>query len=86
MNMAAVEENRKNLTLALVYRKEYENWKDSLNDQNKVWAIAELEKKYIVKQKQKEISLLEAKNKIRGPRTLRRPRPQRSSCSAKAGL
>ncbi len=65
MNMAAVEENRKNLTLALVYRKEYENWKDSLNDQNKVWAIAELEKKYIVKQKQKEISLLEAKNKIR---------------------
>ncbi|WP_309640118.1 tetratricopeptide repeat-containing sensor histidine kinase [Flavobacterium sp.] len=65
LNMAVVEENRKNLPLSLIYRKEYETWKDSLNDQNKVWAIAELEKKYIVGQKQKEISLLEAKNKIR---------------------
>ena len=65
MNMAAVEENRKNLPLALVYRKEYENWKDSLNDQNKVWAIAELEKKHAVNQKQKEIKVLEAENKVK---------------------
>ncbi|MEO8534143.1 MAG: tetratricopeptide repeat protein, partial [Flavobacterium sp.] len=35
-NMAAVEENRKNYIAALAYRKEYETWKDSLNDQNKV--------------------------------------------------
>ena len=64
-NMAAVEENRKNYTKALAYRKEMEQWKDSLNDQNKVWAIAQLEKKHAVHQKQKEITLLEAENKIK---------------------
>ncbi|KIA99332.1 histidine kinase [Flavobacterium sp. KMS] len=65
MNMAVVEENRKNFPLALIYRKEYEKWKDSLNDQNKVWAIADLEKKFAVKQKQKEVNILEAENKIK---------------------
>lgn len=65
MNMAVVEENRKNFPLALTYRKEYEAWKDSLNDQNKVWAIADLEKKFAVKQKQKEVNILEAENKVK---------------------
>ena len=64
-NMAVVEENRKNLSKALTFRKEMEQWKDSLNDQNKVWAIAQLEKKHAVQQKQKEITLLEAENKIK---------------------
>lgn len=64
-NMAVVEENRKNLTKALAYRKEFEQWKDSLSDQNKVWAVAQLEKKHAVSQKQKEITLLEAENKIK---------------------
>ena len=61
-NMAVVEENRKNFPAALKYRKEFEQWKDSVNDQNKVWAIAELEKKFAVQQKQKEVNLLEAEN------------------------
>lgn len=65
MNMAVVEENRKNFPLALTYRKEYEAWKDSLNDQNKVWAIADLEKKFAVKQKQKEVNVLAAENKAK---------------------
>jgi signal transduction histidine kinase len=65
MNMAVVEENRKNFQLALVYRKEFEQWKDSLNDQNKVWEIAEVEKKFAVKQKQKEVNILEAENKVK---------------------
>nr|WP_315244100.1 tetratricopeptide repeat-containing sensor histidine kinase [uncultured Flavobacterium sp.] len=65
MNMAVVEENRKNFPLALTYRKEYEIWKDSLNDQNKVWAIAEVEKKFAVKQKQKEVNVLAAENKAK---------------------
>jgi signal transduction histidine kinase len=64
-NMAAVEENRKNFPAALAYRKEYESWKDSLNDQNKVWAIADLEKKFAVTQKQKEVNLLQAENKVK---------------------
>ncbi|MBO9586048.1 MAG: tetratricopeptide repeat-containing sensor histidine kinase [Flavobacterium sp.] len=65
LNMAVVEENRKNFPLALNYRKEYEKWKDSLNDQNKVWAIADLEKKFAIKQKQKEVDILAAENKIK---------------------
>ncbi|WP_441766349.1 tetratricopeptide repeat-containing sensor histidine kinase [Flavobacterium sp. W22_SRS_FK3] len=64
-NMAAVEENRKNFQTALVYRKEYEAWKDSLNDQNKVWEIAQVEKKFAIKQKQKEVNVLEAENKAK---------------------
>ncbi|WP_233590040.1 tetratricopeptide repeat-containing sensor histidine kinase [Flavobacterium microcysteis] len=65
LNMAVVAENNKKFPLALTYRKEYESWRDSLNDQNKVWAIAELEKKFTVKQKEKEIGILEAENKLK---------------------
>jgi len=65
LNMAIVAENKKDLSAALAYRKEYENWKDSLNDQSKVWEIAELEKKFTVRQKQKEINVLEAENKLK---------------------
>ena len=63
--MAVVEENRKDLTKAMVYRKEYDIWKDSLNNQNKIWAVAETEKTYAISQKQKEIQLLESENKIK---------------------
>jgi signal transduction histidine kinase len=64
-NMAVVEENRGNYKKALVYRKEAEQWKDSLNDQNKVWAVADFEKKYAVAQKQKQISILNVENKLK---------------------
>ncbi|WP_348797949.1 tetratricopeptide repeat-containing sensor histidine kinase [Flavobacterium adhaerens] len=64
-NMAIVEENRGNYKKALVYRKESEQWKDSLNDQNKIWAVADYEKKYTVAQKQKQIHLLKVENKLK---------------------
>ncbi len=64
-NMAVVEENRSNFKQALVYRKEFERWKDSLNNQNKVWAVADYEKKYAVAQKQKKIKVLEVENKLK---------------------
>jgi signal transduction histidine kinase len=64
-NMAVVEENRSNFKQALVYRKESEQWKDSLNNQNKVWALADYEKKYAVAQKQKQISVLKVENKLK---------------------
>lgn len=64
-NMAVVEENRKDFKKALVYRKEYEQWKDSLSNQNKIWEVAKLEKEFAVKQKQKEVSLLQAENKAK---------------------
>jgi len=65
LNMAVVEENRGNLSLSLHFRKEYEQWNDSLNDQNKVWEIAEQEKKFIAEQKQKEIKILEKDNALK---------------------
>ncbi|OEJ99437.1 histidine kinase [Flavivirga aquatica] len=65
LNMAIVEENRKDFKKALVYRKEYEKWKDSLNDQNKIWEVAQLEKQFAVKEKQKEVSLLQTENKAK---------------------
>ncbi|WP_308990676.1 tetratricopeptide repeat-containing sensor histidine kinase [Mariniflexile litorale] len=65
LNMAVVEENRKNFQKSLAYRKEYEQWKDSLNDQNKIWEVAQLEKQFAVKEKQKEVSLLQVENKAK---------------------
>ncbi|PHS10341.1 MAG: histidine kinase [Kordia sp.] len=65
LNMSIVEEYNKNFSEALKYRKEVGKWKDSLNDQNKVWEVAELEKKFAVKQKQKEVTVLEAENKLK---------------------
>lgn len=64
-NMAVVEENRGNFKKALVYRKESDEWKDSLNNQNKIWAVADFEKKFAVAQKQKQIKVLEVENKLR---------------------
>jgi signal transduction histidine kinase len=65
LNMAIVEENRKNFEQALIYRKEVERWNDSLTDQNKIWAVADVEKKFAIKQKQKEIKVLEVENEIK---------------------
>lgn len=62
-NMAVVEENRKDLTKALKYRKEYERWRDSLNNQNNIWKTAQLEKKFAVQQKQQEVNVLTAENR-----------------------
>ena len=64
-NMAVVEENRGNFKQALAYRKESEQWKDSLNNQNKIWAVADFEKKYAVAQKQKQISVLKVENELK---------------------
>ena len=63
--MAVVEENRGNFKQALAYRKESEQWKDSLNNQNKIWSVADFEKKYAVAQKQKQISVLKVENELK---------------------
>ena len=64
-NMSVIKERSGNLKEALNYRKEYNQWKDSLNNQNKVWAVADYEKKYAVAQKQKQISVLKVENKLK---------------------
>ncbi|WP_064965456.1 tetratricopeptide repeat-containing sensor histidine kinase [Tenacibaculum ovolyticum] len=63
-NMSIIEENRKEFQKALIYRKEMERWKDSLNDQNKIYEVAKLEKEFAVKEKQKEVDILQVKNEL----------------------
>ncbi|WP_299162232.1 tetratricopeptide repeat-containing sensor histidine kinase [uncultured Tenacibaculum sp.] len=63
-NMSVVEENRKAFQKALKYRKEYEQWKDSLNDQSKIYAVAQKEKEFAVQQKQNEVDILQVKNEL----------------------
>ena len=65
LNMSVVEENRKNFAKSLAYRKEFEKWKDSLTNQQKIWSVAQFEKKLAISQKQKEIDLLASQNKLK---------------------
>ncbi|GAB5418874.1 MAG: tetratricopeptide repeat protein [Crocinitomicaceae bacterium] len=65
LNMAVVEENRGDFEKSIAYRKEYDQWKDSLNNQQKVWRIAQLEKKHIAETKQREIGLLQRENELK---------------------
>ncbi|EDP96242.1 Membrane associated signal transduction histidine kinase [Kordia algicida OT-1] len=63
-NLAIVEENRKDFSKALKYRKEYEQWHDSLINENKVWETAQRQKQLAIKEKQKQVVILEAINKV----------------------
>jgi len=50
---------------AYFYIEEHNQWKDSLYDQNEVARVLQLEKRIAVEQKQKEVRLLEAENKLK---------------------
>lgn len=65
LNMAIVEENRGDFEKSIAYRKEYDGWKDSTNNQQEIWQIAQLEKKHIAQTKQREIGLLERENVLK---------------------
>ncbi|MEM6717708.1 MAG: tetratricopeptide repeat-containing sensor histidine kinase [Bacteroidota bacterium] len=65
LNMSVVEENRKELAKALQYRKEYEQWTDSINNQSKIYATVEAEKKIAVEKKEKEVAILKADNDVK---------------------
>lgn len=64
-NMAIVEKNRKDFQKSISYLEEHIRWKDSLNNQNSIWAAAEKEKEYAVREEQIKVSLLEAENKAK---------------------
>lgn len=64
-NMAIVAENNGNLEKAISFLKESQKWRDLLNDQNKIWAVAEAEKKFAIQQKQKQIRLLQIENQLK---------------------
>lgn len=65
LNMAVVEENRKNYFKSLQYRKESEVWNDSINNQSKIWSDAQLEKQLAIKDKQNEVNTLKAQNELK---------------------
>ena len=67
-NMAVVEENRKHFDAALTYRKEFERWNDSLSDQNKIYEVAQIEKRLALAHKQQRVELLETENKLKQAR------------------
>ena len=62
-NMAVVERNRKNYEASVKYYQEYNAWKDSLWNRDRVWELAEKDKQFAVAQKQQEIALQEAEVK-----------------------
>lgn len=64
-NMAVIEENRGNYKESVAYHKEFETWKDSVNDQNKIYAVAQQEKKFALDQKQREVKLLQTEYKLK---------------------
>ncbi|MEM6687653.1 MAG: tetratricopeptide repeat-containing sensor histidine kinase, partial [Bacteroidota bacterium] len=64
-NMAIVEENRKDYPKSIQYYKEYMKWSDSVNDQHKIYAVAQAEKKIAVEKKDKEVALLKADNDVK---------------------
>ncbi len=64
-NMAVVEENRKDYQKALNFKKEAAQWKDSLNNQNRIYEVAKKEKEFAVAAKQKEVNLLQVENKLK---------------------
>lgn len=65
LNMSVVEEERKKYQKALQYRKESDRWKDSVNDQNKIYAIAQAEKEIAVEKEQKQVAIFKADNKVK---------------------
>ncbi|WP_299713429.1 tetratricopeptide repeat-containing sensor histidine kinase [uncultured Tenacibaculum sp.] len=64
-NMAVVEENRKNFSKALAYRKESEKWRELVYDQEKIYNTAKLEKKILEERKENEIDILKLENKAK---------------------
>ncbi|WP_299434431.1 tetratricopeptide repeat-containing sensor histidine kinase [uncultured Aquimarina sp.] len=68
LNMAVVEENQKNFKKSIQYRKEYEKWKDSIWNRDKIWELAKIEKKFTVAEKEKEIELQEKQIDIQNAR------------------
>lgn len=63
INMAVVERNRKNYKESVRYYREYIQWKDSIWNRDKIWELAEQDKKLALAQKQQEIAIQEAEIK-----------------------
>lgn len=64
LNMAVVEENRKQYTEALKHRKAYEKLQKAIWHEDKVWELAKQEKQFEISLNESEITLLEERNRV----------------------
>lgn len=64
-NMVIIEKERKNFQKALDYLSEYMDYKNFLNDRERTWEIAEIEKEHAVQLKQDEVDNLAIENKLK---------------------
>ncbi len=62
-NMAVIEKNRKSYKESVAYYTEFNKWKDSLNNRDRIWELTEKDKQLAVAQKQQEIAVQDEKLK-----------------------
>ncbi len=55
LNMAVVTENKKDYRHALLYRKNYEVWRDSFYKRDNIWNFAQEEKKLAAKDSERRV-------------------------------
>lgn len=72
LNMAIVEERRGHLKEALSYRKEYEQLESQIANRDKIWELAEQEKKIAIQQQELKMQLLRQENQLRAAESKRR--------------
>lgn len=65
LNFAIVEEREGHLQSALAYRKEYEELEAQIANRDKIWELAEQEKKIAIQQQEYKFQLLRQENKLR---------------------
>jgi signal transduction histidine kinase len=78
LNLAIVEEREGHPQAALGYRKEYEQLEAQIANRDKIWELAEQEKKIAVQQQEYKLQLLRQENKLRNAELIKR-RWQRNS-------
>ncbi|MEL6537069.1 MAG: HAMP domain-containing sensor histidine kinase, partial [Bacteroidota bacterium] len=85
LNMAVVEENRKDFEAALVHRKEYERLLKAEWDRDRIWELAEQQKQFAIDTKQQEVDLYVAREQQQQAE-LAQQRTQRKGLLAVAAL
>jgi signal transduction histidine kinase len=72
LNLGIIEERRGHLKEALAYRKQYEELETQIANRDKIWELAEQEKKIAVQQQELKLQLLQQENKLRAAELTKR--------------
>jgi len=72
LNFAIVEERTGHFEAALGYRKEYEQLEAQIANRDKIWELAEQEKKIAIQQQEYKLQILRQENKLREAELTRR--------------